>query len=138
MMKLRTLALTLAAGVLSLGGVAVYAQQPAAAPDSMTQAASDTPTATHSWTTEQIMTATVHQAWILADKDETNFFEIVKELAEISARNRNLVLPDSAAAGQKAGAYIKKQAKADHDALLYAIVDKSVRMTGTPAAATGN
>ncbi len=137
MMKLRTLALTFAAGMLTLGTASFHAQQPTATPDSMTRT-SDTPAAAHSWTTDQIITATVHQAWILADKDDTNFFEIVKELAEISARNRNLVLPDSAAAGQKAGAYIKKQAKADHDALLYAIVDRSVRMTGTPAPAHAN
>jgi len=92
--------------------------------------------ATHTWTTEQIVTATVHQAWLLSGKDEGNFFEIVKELAELSAKNRNLVLPDSPEAGQKAGAYIKKHAKADHDQLLYAIVDKSVRMTGTKAPAS--
>ena len=92
-------------------------------------------TAAHNWTTDQIITATVHQAWILSGKDEANFFEIVKELAEISARNRNLVLPDDPAAGRRAGAYIKAQAKADHDQLLYAIVDKSVRMTGKTAPA---
>ena len=137
MNQLRNLTLSLvAAATLSLGTVSVYGQAPA--PDSMTRSSSDAPAASHTWTTEQIMTATVHQAWLLADKDEANFFEIVKQLAEISAKNRNLVLPDSAAAGQKAGAYIKKQAKADHDALLYAIVDKSVRMTGTPGPTTGN
>ena len=138
MNKFRTLAVSLAAAVtLTLGTSTVHAQA-APATDSMTRSASDTPAAAHTWTTDQIITATVHQAWLLADKDETNFFEIVKQLAEISAKNRNLVLPDSAAAGQKAGAYIKKQAKADHDALLYAIVDKSVRMTGTPGPAPSN
>jgi hypothetical protein len=92
--------------------------------------------AAHNWTTDQIVTATVHQAWILSGKDENNFFEIVKELAEISAQNRNLTLPNNPAAGRRAGAYIKAQAKLDHDQLLYAIVDKSVRMTGKPAAVT--
>jgi hypothetical protein len=94
--------------------------------------------APHNWTTDQIVTATVHQAWILSGKDEANFFEIVKELAEISARNRNLTLPDDPAAGRRAGAYIKTQAKADHDQLLYAIVDKSVRMTGKPSPAVAS
>lgn len=89
--------------------------------------------AAHGWTQDQILTATVHQAWELSGKNEANFFEIVKELAEISARNRNLTLPDDSAAGRRAGEYIKAQAKADHDQLLYAIVDKSVQMTGTPA-----
>ncbi|NYF78825.1 hypothetical protein [Granulicella arctica] len=112
--------------LLALVAAATFALTPVIA------TAQDTP---HNWTEEQIITATVHQAWLLSGKDETNFFEIVKELAEISAKNRNLVLPDSPEAGKKAGAYIKKEAKADHDQLLYAIVDKSVRMTGTKAAA---
>jgi hypothetical protein len=89
------------------------------------------PAGAHQWTDDQILTATVHQAWQLAGKDETNFFEIVRQLAEISARNRNLTLPDDPAAGKRAGEYIKTQAKADHDQLLYAIVDKAVQMTAT-------
>lgn len=138
MTRFRTLALAVAAAGTLLIGTAAHAQTTPTEPASIARSATDTPTTTHTWTPEQILTATVHQAWLLADKDENNFFEIVKELAEVSAKNRNLVLPDNAAAGQKAGAYIKKQAKADHDALLFAIVDKSVRMTGTPAPATGN
>jgi hypothetical protein len=94
--------------------------------------------AAHNWTTDQIVTATVHQAWVLSGKDEANFFEIVKELAVISARNRNLTLPDDPAAGRRAGAYIKTHAKADHDQLLYDIVDKSVRMTGKPSPAVAS
>ena len=130
-MNVRKLVLTFAAATLavSMGVATAHAQQtPTPAADMSTPATN----ATHNWTTDQIITATVHQAWLLSGKDETNFFEIVKELAEISAKNRNLVLPDNPEAGKKAGAYIKKQAKADHDQLLYAIVDKSVRMTGTP------
>ena len=87
----------------------------------------------HNWTTDQLLTATVHQAWILSGRNEQNFFEIVRQLAEISARNRNLVLPNDPASGHKAGEFIKEQARADHDQLLYDIVDKAVRMTGTPA-----
>ncbi len=109
------------------------AQAPTAPTDTITAPGSTTP---RTWTTDQILTATVHQAWILAGKDESNFFEIVKELAAISAANRNLTLPDSPEAGKKAGAYIRAQAKEDHDQLLYDIVDKAVRMTGTKSAAT--
>ncbi|MDP9039295.1 MAG: hypothetical protein M3O02_08485 [Acidobacteriota bacterium] len=105
---------------------------PASATDTITPAGSDTP---RNWTTDQILTATVHQAWILAGKDEANFFQIVQELAAISASNRNLSLPDSPDAGRKAGAYIRTQAKDDHDQLLYDIVDKAVRMTGTKSTA---
>ena len=89
----------------------------------------------HNWTTDQIITATVHQAWILSGQNEANFFAIVRELAEISAHNRNLTLPEDPAAGRRAGEYIKEQARADHDQLLYDIVDKSVRMTGRPLTA---
>lgn len=127
---LRTLALTLAlAATCALGTSTLRAQVPPTQ-DIHTEA---TP---HNWTTEQIVTATVHQAWLLADKDEANFFEIISELTEISAKNRNVTLPDNPEAGKKAGNYIKKQARADHDQLLYAIVDKSVRMIAAKSAAT--
>jgi hypothetical protein len=104
------------------------AQTPVPPGDTITPPGSTTP---RSWTTDQILTATVHQAWILSGKDETNFFEIVRELAGISAQNRNLALPDTPDAGKKAGAFIRAQAREDHDQLLYDIVDKAVRMTGT-------
>jgi hypothetical protein len=96
------------------------------------------PAGAHQWTEDQILTATVHQAWQLAGRNEQNFFEIVRQLAEISARNRNLTLPDDPAAGKRAGEYIRDHAKADHDQLLYAIVDKAVQMTATksPSSAT--
>jgi hypothetical protein len=134
---LRTTALLLAA-VATLTLSSAFAQthkapaqkEPASVSD-MSIPDTDAP---HSWTTDQIITATVHQAWVLSGKDEANFFEIVRELAEISATNRDMKLPDSPAAGRRAGAYIKAQAKLDHDQLLYAIVDKSVRMTGTKSA----
>lgn len=109
------------------------AQAPSTPGDTITSPGSTTP---RTWTTDQILTATVHQAWILAGKDEANFFEIVRELAAISAANRNLTVPDTTDAGKKAGAYIRAQAKEDHDQLLYEIVDKAVRMTGTKAPAT--
>ena len=89
------------------------------------------PAGAHQWTEDQIVTATVHQAWQLAGRNEQNFFEIVRQLAEISAKNRNLTLPDDPTAGKRAGEYIRDQAKADHDQLLYAIVDKAVQMTAT-------
>lgn len=80
---------------------------------------------------EQMLTATVHQAWELSGKNEANFFEIVEQLAAISATNRGITLPDSEAAGRRIGDYIKRSAKADTDQLLFAVVDKAVRMTST-------
>jgi hypothetical protein len=90
----------------------------------------------HNWTTEQILTCTVSDCWQLSGKNEETFFDIVQQLAEISAHTRGLTLPDDAEAGKRAGEFIKAKARADHGQLLYAIVDASVRKVGTPAAAT--
>lgn len=89
---------------------------------------------THPWTDQQILTCTVSQCWQLSNKSEDTFFDIVQQLAAISAQNRNLTLPQSEAAGQQVGNDIKTKAKADHDQLLYAIVDDAVRKVGQPAA----
>lgn len=89
----------------------------------------------HNWTDAQLITCTVSQAWRLSGRNEAAFFDIVQQLAAISAKNRGLVLPDNAAAGKRAGEYIKQAAKADHNQLLYVIVDKAVQKVGTPAPA---
>lgn len=83
------------------------------------------------WTMDQLVTSTVHQAWLLSDKNEATFFEMVQQLATLSAKNRDITLPDSAAAGQRMGATIKRLAKADTDQLLYAVVDKAVLSTSS-------
>jgi len=105
---------------------------PGQSPVSIKPEANEAPEA-HPWTTEQILTCTVSQCWQLANKSEDTFFDIVQQLAATSAQSRNLVLPESAEAGQKAGEIIKAKAKADHDQLLYAVVDDAVRKVGTPA-----
>ena len=114
-------------------------QSPAASPtDSPTPARSPvtiTPAATepsHTWTTEQILTCTVSQCWQLSGKNEDNFFDIVQQLAVISAKNRDLTLPETEAAGEKTGEYIKAQAHKDRQQLLYAVVDEAIRKVGTP------
>lgn len=89
----------------------------------------------HTWTDQQIFTCTVSQCWHLANKDEDAFFDIVQQLAATSARNRNLTLPETEAAGRQVGEIIKTKAKADHDQLLYAVVDDAVRKVGKPAPA---
>jgi hypothetical protein len=90
------------------------------------------------WTIDQAVTCSVHDAWQLGGKNEAGFFAIVKALAELSAQKRGLVLPDKEAVGREFGEYIKTQAKADHDQLLYAIVDRAVRKYGTAAPAGGS
>ncbi len=89
-----------------------------------TQTGANTP----SYTNEQLLTATVHQAWLLSGKNEDVFFGMVQQLAEISAKNREIALPESEAAGRQMGNYIKRTAKTDTDQLLFAVVDKAVVM----------
>lgn len=121
------LAITLAAST-----VVANAQQPKSPVTTTPSADSAAP---HNWTTEQILTCTVSDCWQLAGKNETTFFDIVQQLTQISAQTRGITLPDDAAAGKRAGEYIKAKAKADRGALLYAIVDGSVRWVGKKQAA---
>ncbi|QHN01997.1 hypothetical protein FTO74_00345 [Granulicella sp. WH15] len=107
------------AGTLALTPVALRAQTPAAT----------------TLSTEQLVTSTVHDAWIASGKDETVFFGMIETLAELSAKNRGITLPDDAAAGKRMGEYIKRTAKADTDQLLYVVVDKAVVWTSKHAAA---
>ncbi len=86
--------------------------------------------ASHNWTTDQLVTSTIHEAWVMSGRNEDQFFDMVQALALMSAQKRGLTLPDNQAAGEKAGAWIKKEAKRDPDQLLYAVVDKAVIKTG--------
>ena len=121
------LSLTLAATL------AATAQQPKSPVTITPSADSTTP---HNWTTEQILTCTVSDCWQLAGRNETTFFDIIQQLAAISAQTRGLTLPDTAAAGQRTGEYIKAKARTDHGQLLYAIVDAAIRKVGTRPTAT--
>jgi len=100
--------------------------QQAASPVTITPSADST-------AAEQILTCTVSDCWQLAGKNETTFFDIIQQLAGISAQARGLTLPDSAEAGKRTGEYIKAKAHTDHGQLLYAIVDAAVRKVGTKA-----
>ena len=125
MKKLKTILITAVAGAtlaLPIVGMAQENIEPKSA-------AGKTETAHAPYTKEQLLTATVHEAWLLSDKNEANFFEMVEQLAEISATNRGITLPDTAAAGRRLGEEIKRAARLDTDQLLFAVVDKAVRMT---------
>jgi hypothetical protein len=87
--------------------------------------------ATPTWTAEQLITSSVHDAWVLSGRNEQTFFQMVSQLAQISAQKRGLTLPDSEAAGKRFGQLIKTTAKADTDQLLYVVVDKAVQQVGT-------
>jgi hypothetical protein len=124
---------TIALSVTLAAALAATAQQPKSPVTITPSADSATP---HNWTTEQILTCTVSDCWQLSGKNETTFFDIIQQLAEISAQTRGLTLPDDAAAGQRTGEYIKAKAHTDHGQLLYAIVDAAIRKVGTRPAAT--
>ena len=105
-------------------------QAQTAASESTPETSSPAPT----WTIDQAVTCSVHDAWVLGGKTEPGFFAIVKALAELSAQKRDLVLPDKETVGREFGEYIKAQARTDHDQLLYAVVDRAVRKYGTKPA----
>jgi hypothetical protein len=81
----------------------------------------------HSWTTEQIITASGRDAWFLGGKTEDGFVQIVEALMEISEQKRGVELPESNEEGLAAGNYIKTHVKEDPDQLLYVIVDQAVQ-----------
>ena len=127
-MNFRTLATsTVLAATLAAPAFASAQQTGTIAPSS----ASGEAASPQNWTMDQLVTSTVHQAWLLSGKNEATFFEMVQQLAALSAKNRDITLPDSAAAGQRMGATIKRLAKADTDQLLYAVVDKAVLSTSS-------
>jgi type IV pilus biogenesis protein CpaD/CtpE len=150
----RFTSLALAASVLLFAGCNSTSTPPAAAAPasaatvSAAAPASTDPAATsivpsanepkHPWSDKQILTCTVSQCWQLANRNEDTFFDIIQKLAVISADNRGLSLPQDAAAGEKVGQSIKAQTKADHQQLLYAVVDNAVRKVGVPTATASN
>lgn len=76
-----------------------------------------------------MLSETVHEAWVESGRNEDKFFDIVKQFAEMSATKRGVTLPDTEAAGRKMGTLIKTSARRDPDQLLYAVVDAAVRQT---------
>ena len=92
--------------------------------------------ATHSWTADQLVMSTVHEAWVMSGRNEDKFFDMVKELAAMSAQKRGLTLPETAEAGERAGAMIKREARKDPDQLLYAVVDSAIMKTATKTGKT--
>ena len=125
------------AGAMALMVASAGAQQAPVKDDTAVTLKGSPDTATHSWTTEQLVTSTVHEAWMLSGRNEDQFFEMVKQLAAMSAQKRGVMLPETDASGKKAGEMIKKEGRKDPDQLLYAVVDRAVMKTGTktPAAA---
>ena len=145
---MKTMMRVITAGAMAAGlSVAMIAQEaqpqqpkPVHDPEAVTVGGPQSGAA-HSWTTDQLVTSTVHEAWVMSGRNEDQFFDMVKELAAMSAQKRGLTLPETAEAGEKTGAMIKKEARKDPGQLLYAVVDKAVVKTAVksgaaPASAT--
>lgn len=122
----------LTAGMIAGSGViAQTPQQTTTTETNSTHTQSTTTAAQPNWTVDQLMTASVHDAWVMSGRNEQKFFEMATDLAQIAAQKRGLTLPNDAQAGKRFGELVKEMAKADHDQLLYAVVDKAVQQVGT-------
>ena len=119
-----------AAGVVIAGVISIVPARAQAGQQPGQSISAPTDGATHTWTQEQLVTSTVHEAWVLSGRNEDQFFEMVKELSAMSAQKRGLTLPETQEAGVKAGNWIKKESRRDPDQLLYAVVDKAVSKVG--------
>lgn len=115
----RTLTLTMLAASLLTPAVL--------SPAAVAQDAQGTGQAQQSYPLDKIVTLTCRQAWQMGGKTQDGFFAIVKQLAELSAQNRGVTLPDDKAAGARAGDWIRTHAIADPDQLLYEVVDHAVQ-----------
>ena len=82
-------------------------------------------------TLDEALPLTCEQAWVAGGKSYQPMMAIVKTLAKASLANRNLTFPNTREAGIEAGKGIADDCKADPNALLFAIVDKQVRLVAT-------
>ncbi|HEV2575959.1 MAG TPA: hypothetical protein VGU25_02000 [Acidobacteriaceae bacterium] len=133
MKTMRVVAIALLAGGMAAGSSGFAQAAPANTQTSTTETRSTTTTTqpAPTWTTDQLITSSVHDAWLLSGRNEATFFEMVTQLAQISAQKRGLTLPDSEETGKRFGQLVKEGAKADHDQLLYVVVDKAVQQVAT-------
>ena len=105
-------------------GTSVFAQSATTNEHTLTQTQS-------AWPPDQLITSSVHDAWVLSGRNDEKFFQMVAELAQISAQKRGLTLPNTEAAGKRFGDLVKSLSKGNHDQLLYVVVDEAVQKVGT-------
>jgi hypothetical protein len=111
---------------LLVAPVAVQAQRP------NTQSVTAANSADAGHVNRELLTSTVHEAWLQSGRNEDKFFDMVKQCAELSSQKRGVTLPDTEVAGRKMGMLIKTMARRDPDQLLYAVVDAAVKQTAVP------
>ena len=130
MTKTRQSLIAMAMGVALCWPAVTIAQT--AAPEGQAAASSDA----SPLPLEQLVTKTVHEAWVASGRNEDKFLAMVQQLAELSAQNRGITLPNTPEAGAKFGDWIKKESRKDPEQLLYAVVDHAVRYVGKKQADT--
>ncbi len=89
------------------------------------------------WTIDQAVTCSVHDAWELGGKNRAGIFCHRESDGGAFRAKARPCFPDRETDGREFGDYIKTQARADRDQLLYAIVDRAVRKYGTAPPAGG-
>lgn len=120
--KFAAMVLAAGMGLATSLGPSVFAQS------AMTGGQTSTQT---QWPPDQLITSSVHDAWVMSGRNEEKFFSMVTELAQISAQKRGLTLPNTEDAGKKFGELVKSLSKGNHDQLLYVVVDQAVQKVGT-------
>lgn len=83
---------------------------------------------TDKWTLDIAVLNTVAQAWDLSGRNQEQYAAIIRSMIGLVASSRGINIPDSKEVGTKIGNMIARDAKADPDQLLYAIVDHAVTM----------
>lgn len=126
-MRIHSIALSGLAALLFAAGTPTFAQTPSA--DAASQTAADPSAAANipNIPIDKLVVETCRQAWHQGGRTPDGFFAIVQRLAELSAQNRGVTLPDDKTAGARAGQWIRTQALKDPDQLLYVVVDQAVQ-----------
>ena len=122
-MKMQSVVRAVVMSGLLVAPMAMQAQQP----NRQSVTAANSADAAH--VNRELLTSTVHEAWVASGRNEDKFFDMVKQCAELSAQKRGVTLPDTEAAGRKMGLLIKTMSRRDPDQLLYAVVDAAVKQT---------
>lgn len=79
------------------------------------------------WTTCELLTLTVAEAWQRSGQNYEVFTDMIEELAAISVDKRGIDVPNNEKAGNEIGEMIRARAEADPDQLLFTVVDSSMR-----------
>lgn len=77
--------------------------------------------------TQQLLTATVAEAWQMSGQNYSVFGDMVQRLVTIDAQKRGYNIPNTETAGHDIGALIRRRAETDPNQPLFAAVDAGLR-----------